>query len=371
MTLFQIQARNRDLEIEAELDDFRKLEAILRFNRFDSWVLDLPYAAGRGFEPASGVIVRRDDLVLFSGPVTSIQRTWGDAGDLLTIAGVSDDAHLEDRLAVPAPPPYNAAEYDVRTGPAESVLKGYVDDNLGPGASAGRILAGLSIELDAGAGAEVTGRARFQKLGDLLRELALAGGDLGFRIVQVDAGELRFEVNEPVDRTATAIFSKGLGNLRGFKLTEEVSEANAGIVGGGGEGVARTFLDFADPAQIVRWNRRIETFRDRRDTVDAAELAQAGVEELASKAEKTGLSISPIDTRRLAFLRDYALGDRVTVDIDGVQIRDVLREVKIVVDENAETVTPTIGTSATRSELLDVFRRLRELGRKVALLERR
>lgn len=368
---WQLQIRNPDLELEGEISDFTKLELVLRFNAVDSWVLNLPTAAGDVIQAGWGIVLKRDARTVLSGPLTSRHRVWNVDGDALELGGVSDDVSLEDRLARPSAPPYVAAAYDVRTGPAETVLKGYVNANLGPGATADRALPGLVIGASAGAGDVVTGRARFDVLGDLLRELALAGGDLGFRIVQAGPGALRFEVYEPVDRTGTAIFSKSLGNLTKFELLEQVSEANAATVGGGGEGTGRVFYETTDPGEITRWNRRIEVFRDRRDTTDVLELEQTADEELAGKAEKTGLSITPIDTARLAFLVDYGLGDRVTVDVDGVPVRDVLREVKITLDGDGETIVPTVGTPGTTKDLLEIFGRIRAVARKVRSLERR
>jgi hypothetical protein len=366
-----IEIRDANLDLVGQVDDFTKLEAVLRFNLADSWILDLPARYASDIGPGAGIVVRRGTDVLFSGPVTKPERNWDKDTDSLTVAGVSDDGHVEDRLAFPSAPPYTGSAYDVRTGAAETVMRAYVNANAGPGAASARQVAGLVLAADGGLGSTVTGRARFDVLGDLLRSLAVSGGDLGFRIVQNGAA-LTFEVYEPEDRSATVKFSPALGNLHAFTYAPSAPEGNYVIVGGGGEGTARVFSEGGDSASITRWGRRIETFRDRRDTTNAGELAQSRDEELASKAGKMSLTIEPVDTSGIQFLRDYRLGDLVAVEVDGSTIVDVVREVKLTISPAGETVAPTVGTpEAIGRGFLGLFGTVRALGRKVGHLERR
>lgn len=371
MTATTIEIRDRNLAHVAQVDDFSKLEMVLRFNAVDTWILDVParYAADLG--PGSGIIVRRGGDVLLSGPVTAPTRQWDKDTDGLSVAGVSDDVHLEDRLAIPATFPYTASDYDVRTGAAETIMKTYVSVNAGPAASVPRQFPGLAIDTDTGIGATVTGRARFDGLGDLLRSLAVSGGDLGFRVVQTGA-VLLFIVYQPADRSASVKFSPGLGNLESFTYAPSAPESDYVIVGGGGEGTARVFVEGGDTPQIIRWNRRIESFRDRRDTTDTVELAQSRDEELANKAEKTSLTIVPKDTTAVQFLRDYYLGDLVTVDVDGSAIVDVVREVKLTLSPDGERIEPTVGTpGATSKPFSGIFSAVKSIRRNLGHLERR
>lgn len=372
MTDTEIYLRNAALEIVGQVDDFTKLEAVIRFNTAGSWILDVPASLASKLGPGAGIVARRGATVLFSGPVTEPSRNWSKDTDSLSVAGITDECHPDDRLALPADPPYTADDYDVRTDDAETVIKGYVDANLGPSADPDRRPpGGLVLGPNLHRGSTVTGRARFDNLGDLIRSLAVAGGDLGWRIVQ-QGTDLVFDVYEPMDRSATAKFSPALGNLRSFSYKPTVSKANYVIVGGGGQGTGRVFVEGGDAGQIARWRRRIETFRDRRDTTVVGELNQTRSEELASNAEKLALTIAPIDTSAVQFLRDYNLGDRITVEVDGTPIVDVVREVKLTIDSSGETITPTAGTpEAAGKGWLGVFGQVRSLARKVGQLERR
>jgi hypothetical protein len=374
MPEWKLHVRSADLRRVAEVDDYTQLELVMRFNRTGTWVLDLPAgteaaAALAGFD--AGLIVTRDGRTVMSGPVTGITRQRDADTNSLTVAGVDDSVWLARRLALPVPsgPPYTAAAYDVRSGAAETVLRAYVDANLGPGARPERRVLGLTLAPDQLRGKTVKGRARFQTVGELLARLALVG--LGYRIVQVGNG-LVFEVYVPTDRTRTAVFSEELGNLDGFTYQAQAAEANYVIAAGGGEGTARVFAERGDSTSIVRYGR-IETFLDQRQTTDPTELQQAIDEELAERAEQVGLSISPADTEALKFGRDYDLGDRVTVMVDSTPIRDVLREVKITLDGGGETVTPTVGTpdGPRPGQVLRLFDRMRSLQRRVSNVERR
>lgn len=375
-------ARRRVLEV----DHFARFEATLRFNDVGGWLLDLPAGsvAARAATTAMGLIVERDGATLLSGPIIGQRRRWAERESVLTLTGADDMVHLRDAVARPVPdgPPYDAADHDVRSGVASTVLGAYVAANVGPGARWS--VPGLVVGADPVVGTPVTGRARFVNLLELLRELALAGGDLGFRVVQAGTA-LAFGVSAPRDRTATAVLSPLLGTLAGFEYAVDPPEANHLIVAGGGEGVLRVFVEQDDPDSIAAVARRIVRFRDRRDTSDPVEMAQTAAEELATGAARTSLSVTPLDTAGLAFGRDYGLGDRVTVVVteeDGVTdprptalatIQDVVREVRLsLTPERGEEVAPLIGTP--QSQAAGAWRVLaarRELGERLSALERR
>lgn len=368
----QVFLRDESLRRTAELQDYVTLTVVLRFNAPSSWVL-----VTRTAEPldVAGIVVVRNGVTLLSGPLTGQEQASQGGQVTRTLSGQDDTVWLRRTLALPVPtgPPYTAAEYDDRTGPAETVLRGYVDSNLGPSAQAGRRLPYLTLPADLGRGGQVRGRARFHVLLELLQELALAGGDLRFRIVQTGPGQLAFEVTEPVDRSGTALFSPELGNLAGYAYSRTDAAADYVIVGGQGEGTARAFVEGGAPTPSMR--RRSETFRDRRDSADPAVLAQARDEALAELTAKTELSITPVDTAAVAYGLDYQLGDRVTVEVDGVRIVDVVREVTLTVNaERGEQVVPVVGTpGASNPAVPDLFSTaaLARQGRRVGNLERR
>lgn len=378
MTTYRLYLRDQQLQRVAEIDDYQSATLTLRFNAPGIFELvvpaDGPIAALATF--GYGLVVVRAlpgaaPLTVFSGSIRGFERRRDARNNTLTLTGADDTARLGFRLALPVAsgPPYTAQATDTRTGPAETVLKGFVNDNAGPNAPAARRLTGLTIAPDTALGASVTRSARFDNLVQLLIDTALQGGGLGFRVAQVDTS-LQFQVYQPVDRTQSAIFSFGRGNLRDYDYLSASPDANYVIVGGAGEGTARTFVEGGDSASIVFYGERIEDFVDERSVSGTTELAQRRDKELAEKASKTSLKVTPIDTAGLAFGRDYFLGDQVTVEVEGVTIRDIVREVRLQLQPDGETVGATVGTPAHLS-LVALFGTLRTLRNRVGKLERR
>ena len=364
-------ARNR----VAEVDDFDHFEAVLRFNAVSSWTLELPNdtdAADSLRLDGAGLIVERDGAVLLSGPVKRRDRRWDETEDVLEVSGRDDTVVLAERLAPPVPggPPYTAFEFDVRTGAAETVMRQYVDLNAGPGAITVRRVPGLTLAADGARGTAVTGRARFTPLLELLQSLALAGGDLGFRVVQVGLNR-EFQVYAPADRTGTVVFSPDFGNLSGFDYAEAAAEGNYVYAGDRAEGTARVFVEGEDAASITRWGR-IETFLDRRDTTNTTEIGQAISEELSQRASTVELSLSPTDVEGMRFLVDYGLGDKVTALIDGVALEQLVREVSVSLTADAgEVISPVVIGTPGLDLSTDLFARLAAAQRRIGRLERR
>jgi hypothetical protein len=372
----KLEARDAALRRLDEIDDFTSLTMPLRFNRTSDWtlILDGDSVGASLLTETGGLIVTRDGETLLSGPVRKITRTLLDGRSTVTVTGVDDTVWLDRRLAVPVPagPPYTSAAYHTVNGVAETVMRTYVDSNLGPSAIAARRLARLGLAADGLRGTSVKGSARFTMLLELLQALALSGGDLGFRIVQ--SGEaLVFEVYEPADMTATAIFSVDFGNLVGYEYQTTVPQANYIYVGGGGEGTARVIVEGGDTASIDVHQRIEASFRDRRDTEDTATLEQQRAETLLETQAQTSLSITPIDTDAVSFGTHYGLGDRVTVVIDGVEVQDVVREVLLTLTpDGGEVLTPTLGTpGATSPRVPDLFAAVARQARRLSFLERR
>lgn len=365
-----VYARTAALGRLGEVDDFRTLDTVLRFNGVSSFALDVAGGTRDAalMAAASGIVVVSDGRTLLSGPITTRAAKVDGDESLLTFAGTDDTVWLDRRLALPVPtgPPFTAAAYDVRTGPAESVIRAYVDANAGPTAPAARRVPGLSLPATQGRGATVRGTARFDNLLALAQTLALVGGT-GFRIVQSGAG-IALEQYVPADRTATAQFSLGLGNLRGYDYEATDPTATYAYVAGQGEGTARTIVEGAAASSPYR----AEVFVDQRDTNDLTALEQSRTEALIEGAAATALSLSPIDTPSLTFGRDYNLGDRVAVLVEGVTVRDVVREVRLTLTADGETLTPVVGTAnASNPDVPALFDQLAEQASRLSLLERR
>jgi hypothetical protein len=272
---------------------------------------------------------------------------------------------------------YNINTYDTQSDHAETVIKHYVDFNLGPDAATVRQLANLSIETDAGQGSIVTYSARFEQLlqmdmGGLLQILASAGG-VGMRVVQTSTPGLQFQVFVP-SVANTAKFSLDLGNLGAYEYIQDAqSIINVVTVGGGGTGNARAFYTAQDATSVGLWGR-CEGFVNAGTSTTAAQLVVQGTAALDSGASKLTFNGVFYETDGLQYVRDFNLGDKVSVVIDGATLTDIVREVDITLDpQNGETLKIGIGTPSS-GQIVSVMQKYQQmnaaLNTRVAALER-
>lgn len=374
-----IDLRDVDRNRIGEIDDYQSLEAVLRFNNTSTWVLnlspDLPLLSNIDFkndeEFHHGIIVRYNDQVLFSGPITRSNHKREGSQETLILSGVDDSVWLDRRQAWP-PLAWSANAYDSRTQPEETLMHQYVDANVGPSAATDRRVPGLILGTDNGNGPTLSVKARFPVVSDLLREISLQGDGLGFEIVQVGTS-LEFQTYEPVDRSDTIQFSVDYGNLAGFDNDKEAAEANYFVVGGGGEGTARTFRQNGNSASIAKYGR-IEQFVDRRDTTVNAELDQTITENITEKAEKRAISLSPTDTPNRTFGTHYGLGDTVAVITSLAIYEEVIREANFTATpENGVVVKPVVGTPGATDPAVPTQEKedQRIIAKRLSNLERR
>lgn len=401
---YKIYVRDPSLNRVGRILDYNNIDFIPRFNDVGSFVLELPTDSWAGKElikPQYGILITKNSKTIFSGNVTNRKRVFNATQDLLTLSGLDDNAILRNVAYPEINGQFDQKDYDVRTGNAESIMKQYVYYNIGPMALPERQR--VLVEQDKGLGTVVTGRARFHTLLELFQGLALAGGGLGFRVIQVDK-HLEFQVYQVNDLTKKAIFSPLLKNLIDFEYTNINPTANYVIVGGGGEGKERILLSKSDNASISKYGR-IETFVDQRNTEEREELEQALTEELENKVEQNSLSISPIDTENLQFGRDYQLGDKVSIiltqpneviekrdityfvsmfqassyeeRVRKIQqklevIQDVVREITISITPDGVSIKPTIGTSdSIANPIRGIFDKMAKQLKRISNLERR
>jgi len=368
---------------QAPVDTYESAEILGRVNDVSTWTVTLPTETDAGrylltdamarlefvvTAPGAGGSWRADTYVMpteeiwRSGPVVHLERAVDVDGDMLTVSGVDDSVWLARRLAHPQPttaaPPYSTYAYHVNTGDVASVLAEYVRWNAGPNAVTARKVPGLLVPAVTAAGPIITVSARWQNLLTLLQDTARPHGIL------FDVVDLTFRAYPAVNRGA--VFSEDLETLAGFVTTAEAATANKVVVAGGGVGTARIIRESSHAESVATWGLA-ETFEDRRDTTDTAELDKAAAEALAAGVLPVTVVFNPIDTEAQTFGRDWLLGDIVTVTAGGLTVIDQIREVHVTLDGDGATVIPSVGKPAGD---LALFRSLAGLDRRVRQLER-
>lgn len=355
---------------------------ILRFNNVGAWEMRLPAGNRLGEllrQPGYGIIVTGpDDTVIFSGPTLSarLEQTSDNLQGDWFIVGADDSVLLNERLAYPNPTTADvtgqAQAYDARLGNAETVIKEYVEANIGPSAPVSRRVPNFSVEADLARGEIVQAKARFEKLQELIYGLAQTGG-LGYAIAQED-GELVFQVFEPTDRSLFIRMDLFNQKLSRAEYAYSLPKVTRAIVGGQGEAQWRRFVEVSNTDSVSaeeEWGRRIEVFKDGRNSRVTSQLTQDGLELLVDQGKTiTELSVTPSDDINMKFGVDWYLGDKVTVVIGELEAVAVVTEVGLAIDSDGVRIAATVGTPVGIDYETKVLAKQQEVDERVSNLER-
>lgn len=279
---------------------------------------------------------------ILSGPLRTA-RTDGESGNRLITFQVQDDYRiLQNMLCWPSPGSAIGSQgvHDQRTGPIETVLKGFAQANIT------RLGLPVTVAPSLGRGPTVTVQMRNQKISEEVVPLLDAAG-LGVRVYQSGAG-LVLDVYQPdvwpID------LSEGAGTLAGLSWTRTPPEVTRVVVGGPGDDAARVLRTRVNSAAEALWGDVIEDFVDARDIKDTdpnklALLDARGDEFLAQAAAKAGLSLTLQEGEIFRYGGDgIHVGDRVPVTIsEGNAVTDVVRSATLSLSEHGFTSTPVVG----------------------------
>ena len=229
--------------------------------------------------------------------------------------------------------------------------------------------AGGGVWQKAGVGSNVRVNSRFKNLADEVDELAAAGGV----VLASDYSDSlpRLLVRAPTDRTASARLSRDYGNLLSSRTVLAAPSGTIVLVAGSGEGTARVIRTRENTQAATEWGRRVETFRDARDTSDNTTLDQRGDEALLESARTAAWNVDVIDTPGMNWPDAYAVGDLVTVLTESVAVTDQVVAVELTYDEAGETVRPILGSSELADNSPDIYATVRRLRQRLDALERR
>jgi len=341
------------------------LQILRKHMDVDTCVLTTPFDPDvwAALAPSNGIVAYRDAVQQFSGPITARQLNWDptDGRPLITVECVGDIVTLADRLVMPNPTlaadNQTVNDYWIYTGVTSTAMWRLISDQAGPTCYAPRRVPGLVMGADPGVGTNRTWQQLFDAAGPhgVLDELAVmsvgSGANLGVRVTSA-AGQLTFDVVQPRDLTGQIRFSADMRNLVGIFYREQAPTVTNALVAGQGDLHARLRkeVDTADPL-ATRWGRQIWSYIDRRDTADTTVLTQAGADALAQGTQTVSLTVTLTDTQAATYLRDWDLGDQVTVYVglpgqaQIATVADVIRQISLSVDNTSkEVIQPAIGT---------------------------
>ncbi len=390
----QLLVTDRNLNVLGDpLAGWTKVQCDLNFNAPAAGQVTLPgwpeYV--ELLQPGNRMVLIRNNAIWCAGPLEEPQDYTWDLGQnahpgTVTVTFADDLARVAGYLTYPNP----AVAFSAQTTTsdvvrnlsgmnAELIIRQLVNENCGPGALAARRIERLVLDAVAGVGTTRTIRTRFEPLLDACRTVAVGDG-LGFRTRQV-GDEIRFGVYQPVDRTGTARFSAGLGNLRSVRFTLGAPTATAELVQGGND--PKNAAPSGEPANVrvyvevnsgaaADWYRVEKLLEQSGKDNTNGELTQAGNLALGEDNPQASLATVTVDTPDLQAGRDYGLGDRVTIALpSGLEVTDVVRTIRLeATPDEGEVVTSVVGNSDKTTTTATV-RVARDLARRVARLEAR
>lgn len=393
---------DKNLVVQGDpLDDWTDLSATLSWNEPASGQVTLtayPEVMAQ-LQPGHRLVVIRDGAIWCAGPMEVPQDySWGVGGDVsepdpgkVTVNFSDDLARVAGYITYPDPSKTFAmqaaagstagtdAVYSLSATNAETIIRTLINLNCGPGAITARRIEKFVLGAVAGAGSNTSISTRFEALLDVCRTVA-SGDGLGFRTRQdMASNQIVFEVYDPVDRTGTARFSAGLGNLRSVAAKISAPAATQELVQGGDTG-ARVYVE-VDGGTAADWYR-VEKLVDQSGTADdtGGELTQAGNLAFGNDGPQVSLSTVTVDVpddpgdpgSGTIAGRDFGLGDKVTTELPtGLEVADLVRSITLAATPTGgELVTSVIGSQDATTNSATV-RVVRDLARRLGRLEAR
>lgn len=223
--------------------------------------------------------------------------------------------------------------FTLKSGPADSVMKEFVDENLGPGAtndvrrSASSYVAtmpGLRVLNTPGVAPEWSGARGWQNLLEVLKDIS-EPSSVQFEIVRIGNQGLNFQFSTyyPLrgqDLSNEIMFDPELGNMKNVDFTvSRTEEATVIAVLGPGEEANRSVLMRVSEARGDSPFNIIEATYDARSQPSVDALTSSGDKQLQTLAAKPSFTFEVLQTDSRAYGRDYNVGDRVRARLDTIQ----------------------------------------------------
>lgn len=250
-----------------------------------------------------------------------------------------------------------------KSGPGETVIKEFVAENAGPGATspprllASGVTSGLTVQADGGAGASWTGERAYNNLLQVVQDVAVATS-VDFKVVGTGPGTFEFRAKAKpwgADRSTAGlvpttglngagnppiVFSLGFGNM-GLPVfsNNRTEEVNAVYALGQGIETARNIRLREDLAAIAAspWNRH-EISRNANTEDNNAGLDAVGDAALVEFAARQSFTFQVLQTPAYQYGREYFVGDLVTARYKAVERRYQITGVEITVEQGRETI---------------------------------
>jgi hypothetical protein len=373
---WSLLARSPELQVMGYLDGW-ELDLTMRANEVGSWSLTVPVEhTPEGWPaPDCGLVIMRGTKVVASGQIETVKYSWSSqqGAGVYEITGDTDLARIAYRVVYPdwdAQWEDQAVAYYTDPGitKAEQLIRRLVNRQCGPISLPNRRVYGLNSGPVAGIGADTTIKERFGNLLDVVRRLALDGGNLIVDIRDTLAGQLYLDIRYPQDLSQVAVFGPEIGNVTELEMEWTAPVATAALLAAQGDKEERVLREYT--AQGTRREEFVDARIIPDDEGAELEYAKAAEEVLVRGAEQYTVSATIIDTDDVQWWRDYRPGDIVSISTPYGVVTDLVRESRIRVNAHGHADVQSIVGTIEATSGGPLVKTLRSALRRISQLER-
>lgn len=339
---FEITLYDKDFQRVGWVNDPVSLTVTARHNAIGSTDVTIPSSHRRlPLLAADGarVIITYHGEVIMTGYVYALNGA-GPTTEGSTTFTVQDDLWLLWRMLgwpVPGADIFSqGVKKDTRTGPAETVAKGFVSANKA------HLTDTITVAADLGRGSSITVESRMAVLGDILIDPVDKAG-IGLTVRQSGTGLL---VDAYAPRVYPHTLSEAAGTVLAWTWSRAIPSSTRVIIGGPNTDTSREFRTLASAAQETALGYSIETFVDAQSAENYVHMDEEGQKALDAAGPTSGFTLELSESQAFHYggAGGVRVGDQVTVDIGGTAFTDILREAAFSwTREEGLAITPTVG----------------------------
>jgi hypothetical protein len=299
LSRYVIEIGDPDWNMDGQLRAWDNLTCITRAFEIGSGAVDCSSTPHNRAIVGAGagrtVRVKRDGKVIHAGVLRIAGESTDGAVTTLKLSWDDTMVYLANEPAFPnpgTPTGQGPSTHDSRIGYTSTVVRGFVDANVGPSARPERRAPAFTVGGDPLAGEYLQAPvvARWDNLLELIRGVAMPNG-LVYEIETSDRGHT-FNVRQARYLGSLVPFSQKLHNISNGEYSLSAPEATRVLVLGPYEGTARITFMVPDASESVaseqRWRRRVVHVIDSSSIVKADEgiyATQVAAREAAEAAE--------------------------------------------------------------------------------------
>ncbi len=311
-----VRVINQSFQLQAEIEDYESLVLVRRWHKPGEFEFKINANKENISSLVKGNILFLDTRYDTGCIIRQIQKEIGKDGkksELITVKGQTLAGLTTQRIIIPPAGNDYLSYSDLET---ETIMKMIIQKCFTNPVDWNRAIEWMDTATDQSRGAVLDYRGRYKYASKDLETLSLLS-DLGWRFdLNFTSLKAVFDVYVGLDRTydngvnSPAVFSPDFENIyTQMYIDSDYNLANLAVVGGQGEGSARTIVTVGTDTGADRF----EIFIDARDASTTDELTARGTEKLLETPGLFTLEGTINPNGNLIYRTDYDLGDLVTI----------------------------------------------------------